>query len=223
MKQFAIIIISLFFFSFGLKAQTLYWSDLTPARGVFGSKNLTLDQIQGSPYLSAAFVNATVITSDGKSYKDVPLRYDCYDDLFEFKNNNVIYDVEPKELVTRAEFGGKVFCYLEYEPQRPSNKAYFQILVDGKAKLCVQYKISFYEKDESKGYADPKPDRFDDLISTYWISLNNAPAKKILNKKQLMDVFSDKKNEVENYFSNQKLSVKNGDDLKKIVNYYNSL
>jgi len=223
MKQLTTFIIFLFFLSSGLKAQSLW--KMFPSNSIFGRQHLTLKQIQGSPYLNPEYVNGTVIDSDGKVTKDIPLRYNCYSDVLEYKKEDKNYDILPKEQVVRADFGDHTFCYIEYEDEsgNTSNKGYFQILTDDKASLFVKYHISFYEREEVKGYSEPKPDRFDNLTLTYWISFNKGPAKRILNKSKIQDIFPDKKNEMQIYISNQKLSFKKADDLKKIVSYYNTL
>jgi hypothetical protein len=223
MKQLTVLIILLLFLSHWLQAQSLYWSDITPARCFFGNKNLTLDKIQGSPYLSGNFVEGEVITSKGTSFKGVPLRYNCYNDILEYKKDDKPFEIMPKDQVSRAEFGGRVFCYLEYENGKGFNKSYFQILTGGKATLCVKYSISFFEREEVRAFSESKPERFDDFKVTYWISLDKTLAKPILNKNKLLDIFSGKKDEVERYISSQKLSIKSADDLKKIVDYYNTL
>jgi hypothetical protein len=190
---------------------------------MFGPRHLTLDKIQGTPYLNPDFVNGKVITTDGNTFNDIPLRYNCYSDVIEFKKEDVGYDISPKDIIDKVEFGGRVFSYIQFEPGFGHNMGYFQILTEGKAKLCVKYQIGFLEREELKGFSTPKPDRFDEMKVTYWISMNDAPAKQVLNKNKFLDLFSDKKNEVESFMSNQKLTIKKEDDLKKIVSYYNTL
>lgn len=221
MKQLTFLIFLLFCFSTGLKAQL--WGNLLPSRYMFGPRNLTLDKIQGSPYLSQDFINGKVWTVDGKTFNNVLLRYNCYSDIIEFNNQGTAYDILPKDQVSKVELGDKVFRYLEFQPGYGEKKSYFQILSEGKAILCVKYHISFLEREELRGFSTPKPDRFDELNTTYWISVNESPAKEVVSKSKLLDILSDKKNEIDAFLSSQKLSYKKIDDLKKIINYYNSL
>lgn len=223
MKQLSILTILFFFLSPFVQAQTGWWSDVTPARCFFGNNNVTLDKIQGSPYLSRNFVEGMVVTSKGSTFNGVPLRYNCYDDILEYQKNNKPFEIFPKEQVGRAEFGGKIFCYLQYENGKSVQKSYFHVLTEGKATLCAKYSISFFEKEEVRAFSESKPERFDDFKETYWLSLDKAPAKQILSKNQLLELFSGKKKEVESYIASQKLSIKNVGDLKKIADFYNSL
>ena len=223
MKHLLLLTTILCLFSPLLKAQSISWNDPFPTKNSYGHFNMTLDDINGSPYLDSQYVPGVVITNEGVIYKDIPMRYNCFNDVLEFKKDDKAYDLMPKEKAARAEFGGQIFCYLPYEPASETNKAYFQVLTEGKAELCVRYRVNFYEREEAKGFADPKPARFDDLLETFWISVDKGPAKKILGKSQLLDVLSNKKSEIDSYISKQKLSVKKVNDLKKIVNYYNTL
>jgi len=202
-----------------LKAQI----DQSPIKNSFGRNHLTLADIDGSPYLESEYKVGSVITVDDVFYKDIPLRYNCFDDGLEFLKDNVAYDLKPKEKIKKAEFGGQIFVYRDFEPDGGINKSFFQLLVEGKASLYARFNIKFYEAEELKGFADPKPARFDDLSETYYISINNSPAKKISNNKKLLEILAAKQKDVESFISKQKLSVKKSADLKKIIAYYNSL
>jgi len=194
-----------------------------PAQNSYGRNHLTIANIDGSPYLDSDYKVGTVTTEDGGIYKDIPLRYNCFDDVLEFSKDNAAYELQPKERIKRAEFGGKVFTYKDFESDRSTDKSFFELLVEGKATLCARFTIKFYEAEELKGFAEAKPARFEDLSETYYLSLNNAPAKKISNSKKLLEILSDKKSEVESFMSKQKVGVKKVEDLKKIIVYYNSL
>lgn len=223
MRNLILLTTILCLFSPLIKAQSITWTDPFPTKNSFGRYNLTLDDISGSPYLNPEYVLGIVTTKEGVHYKDIPLRYNCFNDVLEFKKDDKAYDLLPKDKAATAEFGGSTFRYLTYEPGNESNKAYFQVLEEGKAKLYARYRVNFYEREEAKGFADAKPARFDDLLQTYWVSSGTAPLKKILNKGQLLVALSDKKSEIESFITKQKLSIKKVDDLKKIIRYYNTL
>lgn len=192
-------------------------------RMTYGRNNLTSAEIQGSPYLNKEYQVGTVQTDGDIIYSDIPLRYNCFEDVLEFTKNKVSYDLIPKTIVKRAEFGGQVFSCKDYESKGGTEKSYFEILVEGKASLLVHYSIKFFEKEPLKGYAEPKPARFDDFEKNYYISINNSPAKKISNNKKWIEILADKQKDVDSYISKQKLSVKKAEDMKKIIGYYNSL
>jgi hypothetical protein len=223
MKNFLVLTAIICFFSPFVKAQSVTWNDPMPSKFHWGRNNLTLDDIQGSPYLDNEYKVGTILTDDGVLYKDIPLRYNCFDDVLEFKKDKEAYDLLPKTKIKRAEFGGQVFAFKDIESDGGKDKSFLQILAEGKATLLARFGVKFYEAEELRGFADPKPARFGDLSEIYYVSVNNAPAQKILSNKKLVEVLRDKRKEIENYMSKQKISIKKVDDLKKIIAYYNSL
>jgi len=129
----------------------------------------------------------------------------------------------PKEKVKSVELRGQTFRYMDYELGGGIKKSNFVILADGKATLCGRYTVKFFEEEPAKGYADPVRARFDEYKETYWVSVNEAPAQPIMNTKKFIEMFKDKKSEIQTYISKEKLGVKKAEDLKQIINYYNSL
>ena len=223
MKKLILIAAIIFILVPFLKAQSTTWNDPFPTKNTYGRNNLKLNDIDGSPYLDFEYKAGTVLTVDGVLYKDIPIRYNCYDDVLEFTKDGTAYELLPKTKIKRAEFGGQVFTYEDMDSNDGSPKSFMQVLTEGKATLLERFRVIFYEAEEAKGFADAKPARFGDLSETYYISINNAPAKKINSNKSLLEVLGDKRKEIENYVSKQKISYKKVDDLKKIIAYYNSL
>jgi hypothetical protein len=225
-----IILFVLFFISASplVKSQSQFGNvqfnmDQYRSNNTYGRGNLTVDEIDGTPYLDYEFKVGTVLTADSISYKDIPLRYNCFNDALEFKKEKTSYDLQPKTKIKRAEFGGQVFTYRDFESDSGNDKSFFAILAEGKATLYARFNVKFYEPEPLKGFADAKPARFGDLTETYYVSIKNAPARKILSNKKLIEVLGDKQKEVETFISKQKLSIKKVNDLKKIIAYYNSL
>jgi hypothetical protein len=190
----------------------------------FGVQNLTLKEIQGTPYLNDQFAKGTVVTTKGDKYDNVPLRYDQYQDELQFKQNGKTMTFWPKNVVKRAEFGNRVFTYTTYQfTDNKTKQGYFEILADGKVRLLSQHTIKFFEKEKEKPYVDPKPARFDWPLEDFYIQVGTLPAKHITKKKNLLAAFPKHQKELSNYYKSNKLSAKNKEDLIQLVNYYNSL
>lgn len=191
--------------------------------GTYSRNNLKISDIQGSPYLDEDFSPGKITTNDGTIYTEIPLRYNAYSDDMEFQKDKDSYNIDPKTIVKRAEFGGLIFSYLRYDENAKSKSSFFEILIEGKATLLVRYTVKFLEKEAVKAFVDPKPARFEEAQKEYYISFDGAPAKLITNKKNLLELFGTQKTEMESYISKNKLSVKGDDALTKIVVHYNSL
>jgi len=229
MKRIAFIICLLVSMTLNISAQTILKSIMsdfqnkTLTDGVFLEYNMKLSDIQGSPYLDDQFSPGTVVSTDGSVYNDLPLRYNGYSDDLEFKKGNKTYNIQPKTRVKRAEFGGKIFSCLPFEDAGKTNNGYFEIKVEGKASFLIRYSVKFFEKEQVKPFADPKPARFEGKEKSYYVTIDGNVAKQILNKKGLIGLFGQKKDEMESYISKNKLSIREDESLSKIISYYNNL
>ena len=191
--------------------------------GTYSRYNLKLSDIQGTPFLEEEFNAGKITTPDGTVYENIPLRYNAYTDDLEFKKGTDTYNIDPKTLIKRAEFGGVIFACKSYDADGKVQNGLFELLTEGKAVLLVRYTIKFLEKDEVKAFAEQKPARFEEAQKQYFISFDGAPAKPVGNKKSLLEMFGDKKDEMDKYMSKNKLSAKGDDAMTKIVVHYNSL
>ncbi len=68
-----------------------------------------------------------------------------------------------------------------------------------------------------------QPARFSRIPDQYYIIDNNANTCKVKKKKALLTFFNEKEEEVEKHLKKEKLNIKNRGELKKIVEFYNTL
>lgn len=229
MKQTLFIIFLMFVITISLSAQIMpnnfmdnyQFKKMTD--GTYTRNNLKMSDIQGTPYLDEKFIPGKITTQEGAVYTDISLRYNGFTDDLEFQKGTDTYNIDPKTIVKRAEFGGRIFSCLGYDLNGKVQSGLFEILTEGKATLLARYSVKFLEKETVKAYADPKPARFDAIQKEYYITFEGAPAKLITNKKNLLELFGAQKSEMETFISKNKLSVKGDDGLIKIVAHYNSL
>ena len=228
MKRVSFVLLMLVI-AYGLNAQTTMSGFMDNFRfekikdGTYSRYSLKMSEIQGTPYLDESFDSGTVTTSGGITYENIPLRYNAFSDELEFKKGDDTYNIDPKTIVKLAKFGNATFTCSPYDAEGKTKNGFFELLADGKAKLFIRYTVKFLDKEEVKAYADPKPARFEEPRKEYFLAIDNAPAQLITNKKNLLEMFGDRKKEMETYISKNKLSVKGDDALTRIIVYYNSL
>ncbi len=191
--------------------------------GTWTRYNLKLSDIQGTPFLDPEFHPGRIVASDGSIFTDIPLRYNGYSDDLEFQKGTDTYNIDPKTRVRKAEFGGMTFACLPFDDLGKVNNGFFQVLAEGTATLLIKYSVAFLEKEAVKAFADPKPARFDDIQKTYYLTIKNSIAQQITTKKKLLELFGEKKGEMETFISKNKLSIHGDDALTKIITHYNSL
>lgn len=221
--------IMLFVLTNNLNAQTMLNGLMDSYRfkkmtdGTYTDFNLKMSEIQGTLYLNEEFSPGKIITSEGATYDNIPLRYNAYSDDLEFQKGEDTYNIDPKTIVRRAEFGGTVFGCMKYDFFGKTQNGLFEILTEGKATLLVKYTIKFLEKEKAQAFADPKPARFEVPKKEYYIAFEGVPAKLITSKKSLLELFGNRKDEMESYMSKNKLSIREDGALTKIFVHFNSL
>ena len=191
--------------------------------GLYTSSNLRLSEIKGIPYVDESFISGKIITSNGLTNTDILLRYNAFTDDLEFKRGEDICNIDPKSIVKRAEFGGAIYGYMSFHYGGKILNGFFKILMEGKATLLARYTVAFLDKEEIKPFAEPKPARFDVVKKEYYLAFGNDPAKSFSSKKGLLELFGEKKDEMETFMSKNKLSVRGDESMIKIVAHYNSL
>ena len=189
-----------------------------PAAGVISS----YEQIQGSPYLFPDYREAFIVMDDNSHYHG-KLRYDLYTDEMEFQVKGHTYWITPRERVKKITLDNRTFIFLKTKGNKKGS--YYELVVDGPCRLLARHLITFHEAEEAKPYQDPKPARFENKHTLYYLQRNNDPGtlELVRNKKSLLTFLQDHAQEIGKFIKKEHLSVNREEDLKKIITYYNGL
>ncbi len=190
--------------------------------GTYMRLNMKISDVQGTPYLNENYETGRIITQD-TIFENIALRYNAFSDDLEFKQGENTYNIGIKNIVKKAVFGDNIFTYRSYEIDGATRDGFFRILTEGKANLLVRYTIKFLDSEEAKAFSDYKPVRFDDIEKQFFIAIQDYPAKLVGGKKVLLSILGDNKNEMDAFISKNKLSIKDEEELKKIILHFNSL
>lgn len=207
---------------------TKTWDDfqqLEHTRPQGNQRFLTEADITGSPYLSKDYQLGYVLTDKRVRYTNVPLRYNVYTDEIEFKNEEgQAMAIDFPGNIAEVGIGHAVFIYRLYQFDKKLLKAgYFQLMNRGKAEGLIKYRMIFKEAEPAAAYKDPQPPKFEKKPATFYVSLNKKPAMPVKNLKTLLSVLGDHKKELQAFAKKEKIKVRREGDMKRILNYYNSL
>ncbi|HSO87918.1 MAG TPA: hypothetical protein VLQ91_15290 [Draconibacterium sp.] len=187
-------------------------------------KELTEKDISGSPYLNDEFINGSVYTLQRLQYVDIPLRYNIYNDDLEFKTpSSEVQAMATPEIVEKAVFGNTQLVYLPYSLANKIKKGFFVVLEEGKASLYSKPVVIFKEPTEPGAYKEAEPAKFERKADEYYVRVVGEQAVQINNKKDLIAVFPDNQDKIENFISKNKIKTNKPEGLKEVVVYYNSL
>ena len=178
--------------------------------------------IEGTPYLSEDFKPGEVYTKDSVMYKG-PLRFNTYANEIEFIADDIVYWIAEPQKVIHAKIEKSTFVYIQPEGTGNDKGTYYELLVDGECKLLLKRNTEFLEAEPAKPYIDAKPARFQMMKDTYFLQIDNALPQSITNMKSIKNVISEKSSDISKYIKKEKISVKEKDDLIKLIKYCNSL
>ncbi|MCD6353908.1 MAG: hypothetical protein J7L95_00005 [Prolixibacteraceae bacterium] len=185
---------------------------------------LTESDIEGSPYLNNDFLNGTIYTTSKFRFENVPLRYNIYNDQLEFRTpDNEVQAMAAPEIVEKVEFGTTKMAYIPYSNVKKIRRGFFTVLLEGKASLYQRAEVVFKDATEPGAYKEAEPAKFIRKPNTYFIRIGMEQAKRVGNKKELVDLFPDHKKEIAAFIKKNKIKTNKPDSLKKLVVFYNSL
>ena len=187
------------------------------------NKVLIENDIQGSPYLNKDFINGTIFTTLKVQFVNIPLRYNIYNDQLEFKTpNDEIMAMANPEIIERAEINGISIVYIPFTNTRKTKHGFFYIISEGNATLYAKPEIMYKEPAESGTFKDPQA-KFVKKPDLYYIRIGLEQAKKVRNKKEVVAIFPNHQDEMASFIKKNKIKTNKPEDLKKLVQYYNSL
>lgn len=209
--------------SYSLKSALDFFHSQKMANGEY-SNTLTEKDIQGSPYLNDNFIKGSIYTVSKTQYQDIPLRYNIYNDDMEFQtNDNNVLALSTPEIVEKITFGDYTMEYIPYVTSRNVKNGFFELILKGKASLYAKPQVEFLEAKDPAPYKDAEPAKFLRKDDRYYIRLGMEAAVPCGNKKDVLGIFTDHSEELEAFIKKNKINVKKEDELKKLVEYYNSL
>jgi len=185
-------------------------------------KNSLPTNVQGSPFYNEAFSEGIINTNDNKSFKAY-LRYDAFNDEMQMKQNEEIIALLKFEK-DEVEIDKVVYEVYSYFNEGSNENGYFINLTNGgNTRLLLHKGKKYIEGTKAVNtYTKDKPPMFKDDIS-YYLMKDNSLNVVSLSKKNFLKLLEDKKSELENYISDNKLKLRDEKDFIQLINFYNSL
>jgi len=181
--------------------------------------------VDGSPFFNEQLMRGVIITNEGKEYRNILLRLNLLESQVNYideKQIEMIAATPISEVVLWDTINNNHHRFVFSESIETADKPekdFYELLQPGKATLYKQYKKRMME---NKPYNSAtieqsiKTDlRYFVLFSGKWI--------KIKKVKELTDLLNDKKNEMQKFIDDKKLTKDNEANFETIVAYYNSL
>lgn len=194
-------------------------------RAMEGMRENTYKDVEGSPFMPKEFCEGRIQLKDGKLFSG-KLRYDMYASEMQFIAKGIVYVIAFPEDIEYIEIEDVKFIYTPYllTPSGTNPKeSYFIVLMDDDNKLLAKKEVLLLDAEPAKSYIDAKPAQFTQKKDSYYIKKNDLPAVKISSRKSLIGILEDKETEVLRFIKKEKISHNDPEDLKKLIEHYNSL
>lgn len=175
--------------------------------------------IEGTPFLYGDFVVGQVKLNNGKYYEG-ELRYDNYKRNLEFKNEKgEVYEVLTPENINSVSLGDVTLKHVLIEGEG----GFYRQLVAGGYNLLVLNEAEYQDPKPARPYVEAKPARFIEKAPEYFLYSDANGLVELKNKKNLENVYPEKSKEIEAFIKSEKIRFSSDDDLKKLVEYLNTL
>lgn len=196
------------------------------AKGEVVSEHNYVD-VQGTAFLNSDWLIGSFTLVNNKLYKDVNLKYDVVQDkifLRGAKGEQISMLDKVKDFTlnypTEVEVVNRYFrCGYSNIPGTRAD-SYFEVLADGKVQLLKRTSKIIQENKEYNSATITKS--FYETIKYYLFNEGKATLIK-KDKKSILTALNTKQPELETYIKDNKLNLKNDEDLAKLITYYNTL
>lgn len=190
--------------------------------------------IEGSPYLNRQFTAGEVFyTSKNKvgedfydrdnHYTGIPLRYNIYQNEMEFySKDEQPMTLIPMPLIDKVVIGEDTFAFRPWNAETELG-GYFNVLVDGPAKLFVKMNVEFNEAQPAKALEDAVPAHYKRKRDTYYLEQPDGALLPIKRLKKLTPRLTANEDRLRSFIKEQNISARNPEELTRLVRFYNRL
>lgn len=219
-------LISLFGYLFANGQQIAYFNDGNGKPVYLAKTNFTEE---GSPYFFSDYHLAAITTDKNIVFDSVFVKLNL-------SNGDIQYlDKDGKEMITLIPVK-KIIFYSTASPDQLTSSVtltspygyinqpgsgIYEVLDSGKIQLLNELTIS--QKDETR-YGNAGVVRiYEKKTQLYFFIGNDKLQKADKNKKDILEIMSDKKGEIQDFIDKNLLNFRKDADILKIIHYYNSL
>jgi hypothetical protein len=189
------------------------------------------EKVEGSPYFgNGKWENGSVVDINGIVYKNIPLRYNAYDDELEIKKDNQVLILDRKKVIgfeytLLDEFGRLKNCTFKSGFSFSidfDQYAYFRVLYDDRGLKILERVKTIQIKVTPAAYGESDYTKFIADSDTYLIT-SEGSEKITINQKSLANAFPQHKSKIREYIKSKNLDVKEEEDLRETCNYIRSI
>ncbi len=179
--------------------------------------------VEGEFFLNKEWLEGTVYFTTKQMVKNDSIRYFVFGKEMHISHKGKTMAIINQTAMDSIVFDNHRFVYTEFYFGSKLDQDYLDLLSDKSIKLYKHYSNKFIKAKEVSGYQEQASDKYVIKEEYYIRRENETPQFFNPTKKNVVALFTNKKNEVLEYIKSNNLRLKNEKDLIRIFNYYGSL
>ncbi|MCX6269726.1 MAG: hypothetical protein NTU44_00620 [Bacteroidetes bacterium] len=220
-----------FLFSCGLFSQTRsIWLNGSPQlmNISYNPSQNAAAKVEGSPFLTDQFQPGQLVFKENNEVvKDLAFRLDLATGFMQFIFRGDTFVISNPNKIAEITYGSRRFYYLiGFIGKDSPSPGFFELLTDGKVQLMMLRRKAPFKDEYVKSYmGGGGSGRYyysyqEDL---YLRKGDDVPRKLVKRKRVLLKMLPDKQPEIKEFMKSNRLSARKIADIKKIIDFYNSL
>jgi hypothetical protein len=185
------------------------------------SLDVSKETYNGSPYLSNDFINSFVYLTNGTVFHDIPLRYNIYNDVFEFGKPEEAWSVDVDFGYFKIKMNNRTFILTPFEYNLGVKKGHMELLADGRYQLLKKFRIDYSPPQPAGAYSSKQPGSFNDQKPDYYLKIDNNTAMPFNNEKSFMKACGCKSRELDSFIKENKINFKKEESLTRLFEFLN--
>lgn len=187
--------------------------------------------LRGTPYFQPDWANGQIDLTNGRTYRDVPVKFDAHRQVLMLLrpkqgNDSIIIDQRTVRHFQIANADGKSYLFKRYPTSKAADadvqEGYFMVLYEGKTALLKRIVKTFRPADFKGAYSSgTRYDAYTDANAYYVLKPDQTLTKIKLSKKSLLDALDSKSDALKTFAD--KFGFKSEADAVAVVQQYDSL
>ena len=180
------------------------------------------DDYDGTIYERLSY-KISYVTDEISGNYTAELRYNIYTDAIEYKSDSNVYELNKRNTLS-VRIEDDYFYYCEFRTDRGLKRDGYYVLVElnDTYRIYKKYELIIKEPQQNTMTQLSEPGSIKQT-TTYYLEERGTVVELPMKKKDLLSIFSDKENELEEYMKKEKIRLKKEEDLIRLVARYNAI
>ncbi len=186
-------------------------------------RDISYEDIDGSPYHSDKLISGLVITLKGDTLVRF-MRYDSYTEKMEYVQDDQLLVLNNPEATNLIRLNNMEYVYRIFDYADKSYSGFLTRLADGECELLRRDWVEFEEEEPGQTpYHKVKPDRFTKKGPAYFYSCNGGrPVFFKGSQSDLEELTGDRIAESRRFIKQEKLKLRKEEDMIRLFNFLNN-